>query len=67
MNTFARLLSVVPALAPDVVVSWNMWRVDQWDPLIQFARDVSEVASRAMVRRRRRRARDDTKRRAARA
>ena len=39
----------------------------QWEALIQFARDVSEVASGAMVRRRRRRASDDAERRAARA
>ena len=38
-----------------------------WEPLIQYARDASEVASDVMVRRRRRRARDDTERRAARA
>ena len=39
----------------------------QREPLIQFARDVSEVASGAMVRRRGRRARDDMERTAARA
>ena len=39
----------------------------QWEPLIQFTRHASEVASDVMVRRRRRRAKDDTERKAARA
>ena len=75
-------MEVVPALAPDVVVSEGTRRVDQpgsiadeippicrgpVGALIQFAQDVSEVASGAMVRRRRRRASDDIERRAARA